>query len=108
MNDKTVQIKEIMSRSTLPVLVLKSFGIKIFIMGYHAYKSIWTPAKDEQLHAAMQPTNALNKYAAAVKRKESQVVSHLLLGNSGKFEKQQQCFTVSCLIFTLTRVIGTE
>ena len=91
MNDKTIQIKDIMSRSTLPVVVLRSFGIKTFIMGYRAYKSIWTPAKDEQLHAAMQPTNALNKYAAAVKRKESQVVSHLLLGNSGKFAKTVFC-----------------
>ena len=32
-------------------------------MGYHAYKSIWTPTKDEQWHDAMQPTNVLGKYA---------------------------------------------
>ena len=33
----------------------------------------------------MQPTNALDKYAIAVKRKRSQVVSHFPLGKSGKF-----------------------
>ena len=33
----------------------------------------------------MQPTNALDKYAVAVKRKRSQVVSHFPLGKSGKF-----------------------
>ena len=51
MIDKTVQIEDIMSYSTLPVVVLKSFEIKTFIKGYHAHKSIWAPAKNEQLHA---------------------------------------------------------
>ena len=55
MRDKTVQTEDFMSCSTLRVAVLKSFKIKTFIMRYHAYKSIWTPAKDEQIHAAMQP-----------------------------------------------------
>ena len=76
-----------MSCSTLPVVVLKSFEIKTFIMGYHAYKSILTPAKDKGLNAAMQTINALDKYAVTIKRKESQVVGHLLLGKSGKFAK---------------------
>ena len=33
----------------------------------------------------MQPTNALDNYVVAVKKKESQVVGHLLLGKSGQF-----------------------
>ena len=56
--------------NTLPVIVLKFFEIKTFIMGYHAYKYIWTPLNDKQLHAVMQPINALDKYDVAVKRKE--------------------------------------
>ena len=43
-------------------------------MGHHAYKFISTPVKDEQLHTAIQPKNVLDKYAVAVKRKESHVV----------------------------------
>ena len=58
MSNKTVQIEGILSTSILPVIVLKSFEIKTFIMGYHEYKPIWTPAKDEELYAAIQPTNA--------------------------------------------------
>ena len=58
MSNKTVQIEDILSTSILPVIVLKSFEIKTFIMGYHEYKPIWTQAKDEELYAAIQPTNA--------------------------------------------------
>ena len=58
MSNKAVQIEDILSTSILPVIVLKSFEIKTFIMGYHEYKPIWTPAKDEELYAAIQPTNA--------------------------------------------------
>ena len=58
MSNKTVQIEDILSTSILPVIVLKSFEIKTFIMGYHEYKPIWAAAKDEELYAAMQPTNA--------------------------------------------------
>ena len=65
---KTVQIEDIMYCSTLSVAVLKSSEIKTFIMGYHACKSILIPAKDEQLHAAIQPTNLLDKYAVGKKR----------------------------------------
>ena len=35
-------------------------------MRYHVYKSIWTPPNDEQLHAAMQPTKRISKYAVTV------------------------------------------
>ena len=66
MSDKTIQIEHIMACSTLPVVALKSFETKTFIMGYYVYKSIWKPGADEQLHVAMQPTNALDKYVVAV------------------------------------------
>ena len=56
-------------------------------MGHHAYKSICTPVKDEQLHSAIQPKNVLDKYAVAVKRKESQVVDHLSWKKSRKLGK---------------------
>ena len=75
--------------------MLKSFEIKTgFITGYHAHTSvlapdtsILAPAKIEQLHVAMQATNAIDKYVVPVKRKESQVVGHLPLRKSRKFEK---------------------
>ena len=67
-------------------------------MGLHAYKSIWAPEKDEQLHAAMQPTNALNKYVVTVKKKEFETVTfrwkvgHIPLGKSGGFAKRVSYF----------------
>lgn len=36
MKHKTVKIEDIMSYSTLLVVVLKSFEINTFVMGYHA------------------------------------------------------------------------
>ena len=87
MSSKTLQTENIMSCSSLPVVQLKSLKIRIFIMRYHVYKSIWTPSKDEQLHAAMQPTKRISKYAVTVKRKEFEVVGHLPLRKSGKFTK---------------------
>ena len=86
MSSKTLQIENIMSCSSLPVVALRSLEIKIFIMRYHVYKSIWTPPKDEQLHAAMQ-RKRISKYAVTAKRKEFEVVGHLPLGKSGKFTK---------------------
>ena len=77
-----------MRKSCYVVVVLKSFEIKTgFITGYHAHTSILAPAKIEQLHVAMQATNAIDKYVVPVKRKESQVVGHLPLRKSRKFEK---------------------
>ena len=35
----------------------------------------------------MEPTNKLGKYAVAVKRKDGDIISHLPLGESGKFPK---------------------
>ena len=55
--------------------------------GYHVYKSIWIPTKDEHLHAAMQATNELDKYAVAVPTEDSKVIGHLSLGKPGKFPK---------------------
>ena len=35
----------------------------------------------------MEPTNKLDKYAAAVRGKDGDIISHLPLGKSGKFAK---------------------
>ena len=35
----------------------------------------------------MEPTNKLDKYAAAVRGKDGDIISHLRLGKSGKFAK---------------------
>ena len=85
MADKMADIA--LSFNLLSIVVLKSFEVAAFIMGYHVYKSIWIPTKDEHLHAVMQATNKLNKYAVAVQTEDSKVVGHLLLGKSGEFAK---------------------
>ena len=87
MADKNIQIADIVSSNILPIVVLKIFEIEAFVMGYHVYKSIWIPTKDEHLHAVRQVANELDKYAFAVQIKESKVVGHLPLGKPGKFAK---------------------
>ena len=60
MAEKNIQITDIVSSNILPIVLLKSFEIEAFVMGYHVYKSIWIPTKDEHLHAVMQATNELD------------------------------------------------
>ena len=87
MGDKNIQIADIGTSNILPVVVLKSFEIEAFVKGYHVYKSIWITTKDEHLHAVMQATNELDKYAVAVQKEDSKVGGHLPLVKSGKFAK---------------------
>ena len=69
MADKSIQIADIMSSNILPIVLLKSLEIEVFIMGYHVYKSIWIPTKDAHLYVVMQAKNELNKYAIAFNRR---------------------------------------
>ena len=87
MTDKNIQVVDIVSSNILPTVVLKSFDIETFVMGYHVYKSIWIPTKDEHLHTVMQAAKELNKYAVAVQTEDSKVVGHFPLGKSDKFAK---------------------
>ena len=89
MADKNIQIADIVSSSTLPIVVLKIFETEAFVMGYHVYKSIWIPTKNGHLHPVMQATNKLDKYAVAVQTEDSKVVGYLPLGKSSKFAKMK-------------------
>ena len=56
-------------------------------MGFHEYRTIWTPHKNEVLHARMEPTNKKDKFAVTVIRHKNSVVGHLMKGKSGQFAK---------------------
>ena len=78
--------KEITETEAIPIVVLTSTNIVSYIKGYHVYKSVWTPALEEQVHGEIEPNNPVDKYAVAVK-KDEKVVGHLPLGENGKFAK---------------------
>ena len=61
-----VSIENILNCSQLPVLLKKQYDIETFIMGFHVYKSSWTPCVGDELHAVMEPINVMDKYALAV------------------------------------------
>lgn len=44
-----VSIKDILSCRGFPVFVVKSYEINAFTMGYHFYKTFWTPCIGEEL-----------------------------------------------------------
>ena len=82
---KNIQIADIVSSNILPIVVLKSVEIEAFAMGYHVYKSVWVPTKDEQLHPVMRVTNKLDEYAIPAQREDLKAVGHLPLRKSRKF-----------------------
>ena len=53
-------------------------------MGYHVYKSNWTPSTGDELNGFMGPTNKMDKYAVAVQKNDGEVIGHLPLGKSGR------------------------
>ena len=53
-------------------------------MGYHVYKTNWTPVVEEKLTVVMESNNLMDKYAVAVKKSDKSIVEHLPLGKSGK------------------------
>lgn len=81
-NDKLVEL------NTLPTLLIKTYEFESFIMGYHVYKTIWTPFEGEELTAIMEPQNIEDKFAVAITREEhGSPVGHLPKGRSGRFAK---------------------
>ena len=83
-----VKLEDILTCDEIPIVRLKSYAINAFVMGYHVYKKNWTPFITEELQDFMEPTNKLDKYAVAVKRKYGDVIGHPPLGKSGKFAKK--------------------
>ena len=58
-----------------------------FVMGFHEYKNIWTPAENETLNTCMEPENKIDKFAVAVVGGRGEVVGHLMKGKTGRFAK---------------------
>ena len=67
---------ESLSNDTLiPIIREKELDVKSFMMGFHEYRTIWTPQENEVLHARVEPTH------------KNSVVRHLMKGKSGRFAK---------------------
>ena len=63
-----ISIKDILSCEEFQIVLIRSYEIDSFIMGYHVYKADWTPFVGEKLTGVMESTNLMDKYAVAVKR----------------------------------------
>ena len=82
-----ISIRDILSCEEFQIVLIRSYEIDSFIVGYHVYKADWTPFVGEKLTGVMESTNLIDKYAVAVKRSDESIVGHLPLGKSGKFAK---------------------
>ena len=70
---------EILSNNVLiPIVQEKELKIKSFVMGFHEYRTIWTPYKKELLLIRIEPTNKKDKFAIAVIGDKDSVVGHLM------------------------------
>ena len=81
------KLKDIICCMELPIIKLITYEIESFVMGYHVYKSNWTPSVGDEFYGFMEPTNKLDKYAVAVKKSDGEIIGHLPLGKSGRFAK---------------------
>ena len=82
-----ISIRDILSCEEFQIVLIRSYDIDSFIMGYHVYKADWTPFVGEKVTGVMESTNLMDKFAVAVKRSDESIVGHLPLGKSGKFAK---------------------
>ena len=89
---ENISIKDILSSEEFLVVLIRSHEIDSFIMGYHVYKTNWTPAVGENLTGAMESNNLMDKYAVAVNRSNESVVGHLPLGNLENLQRQYSFF----------------
>ena len=71
---------------SIPIIITSDMIVKSFVKGYHTYKDLWKPFINEELTTAMEPDNAVGKYAVCVK-KNNVIVGHLPLGKVGRFAK---------------------
>lgn len=51
---------------SIPITVTSETEIKSVIKGYHAYKHLWKLVVNEELNAAMEPGNVVDKYTVKV------------------------------------------
>ena len=109
---EVISIKDILSCEVFPIVLIVSYEIDSFIMGYHVYKTNWTPVVGEKLTGVMESNNLMDKYAVAVKRGDGNIVGHLPLGKSGKFAETILYFLKpnkkhSCIIKVLGKAINS-
>ena len=71
---EVISIKDILSCEEFPIVLIRSYEIDSFIMGYHVYKTNWTPVVGEKLTGVMESNNLMDKYAVAVKRSDESIV----------------------------------
>ena len=76
----------IMDRNEMKVIVTRNFEMVSYVKGYHMYKTLWNPLIGEFLIYEREPNNPMDKHEVCVK-KETKIVGHLLLGQSGKLRK---------------------
>ena len=57
-------------------------------MGFHEYRTIWTPHENEVLLTRMEPTNKKDKFDVAVIGDKDSVFGHLMKGKGGRFAKK--------------------
>ena len=106
-----ISIRDILSCEEFQIVLIRSYEIDSFIMGYHVYKADWTLFVGEKLTGVMESTNLMDKYAVAFKRSDVSIVGHLPLGKSGKFTKTIFYFLKanekhSCVINVLGKAIN--
>ena len=70
----------------IPIVREKGYKFQSFVMGYHEYRKIWTPKNNEILKVEMEPTNKMDKFAAAV-IKDKKTIGHLPKGKTGRLSK---------------------
>ena len=51
---EVISIKDILSCEEFPIVLIRSYEIDSFIMGYHVYKTNWAPVVGEQLTGVME------------------------------------------------------
>ena len=71
---ETMSVMDILSREEFSIVLVRSYEIDSFIMGYHVYKTNWTPVVGEKLTGVMESNNLMDKYAVDVKRSDESIV----------------------------------
>ena len=71
----------------IPIAREKELKIKLFLMGFHEYRTIWTPHENELLITRMERTNKKHKFTVAVIGDKDSVVGHLMKDKGGRFAK---------------------
>ena len=67
----------------IPIVREKGLKIKLFVMGFHEYRTIWTSHENKVLLTRMEPTNKKDKFAVAVIGDKDSFVDHLMKGKGG-------------------------